>query len=1218
MSDATDTADTLPPLHRILTPDEFHQAQGMSPEALATNPFPVIPPGPSDDTGPGGPGKPGKPKPPVMAPADVTRGMNPNAQADRGTPQTGLARILTQYVAVPILDHPLTTAAITLAPGAGLAMTGLMGKDLLEYAAQRWHEAGLGGTATSLAKSPEQQQRDVATAGEPRPRISGEQAAVEAALLGVAPLAHAGIKAAKGMSSEAAGGVTEPVTPATEGLAPRAPTAAETPTALDLALAGSNERFSGLPVTAEARAAIKTHVDNVVDAWEKIVAPANRTPESKQAANILRATTGEMAAQYEQAAFKLDEFRRAIEPLPESDKLGFIDAIEGGRSQPSPEFQPAADIIRKTLDDARDQIIALGTGKLEHFIQDYFPHVWTDPDRAADVFATMGAKRPMEGSKAFLKQRTIPTTLEGIQAGLEPVSYNPVDLTLLKLREMQRYLMAHQSLNEMKDAGLVKFVRSGVQAPDGYTRINDKIATVFGPREGAVKLPEGALTPGEPKPNAALRDEVGKLRRNLKGVASEHLQDEWQRLAELNNAEEALHSSVQEAGYREDYNALPSAERTGRSGRTVDAFGNKIKGQAEDLPDASGEMDPDVLAQHNQIIKDYNKSQIVRKARARAMDRIEAELATRPGDEDFTAKAIAFRAGKGEMPGLRPMRPEDVRVQGLRIMGEHWAPEPVATVVNNYLSPGLRGNPIYDAYRGLGNTLNQAQLGLSAFHLGFTSMDASVSRAALGLEYIASGKPLTGLKEMASAPAAPITNALLGKRIRAAYLNPDAASPDMLALANAVKEAGGRVRQDSFYQNSAPEKLVNALRAAEYGKATAYSIPAALEWSTGWLMNHVVPMQKLGVFGDLAKKVLADLPPDATLAERRAELAKAWDSVDNRMGQVVYDNLFWNRTFKDLSMASVRSVGWNLGTIRELGGGLGDIAGAGTKLATGKAAEAELTHRAAYVMALPLTVGLYGAVYQLLRTGEAPTELRDYFYPKTGEVDADGNSERVQLASYMKDMFAYAGSPWGTVKHKVAPLLSMTYEMLQNEDFYGDEIRNPTDPLVKQVAQEAEYVAKSFEPFSFRNMGEQTSRGDQSMITKYGNIVGITPAPRSKVRSEAQNLMADYLKNAPSGATPEEVKIRRARAELLSSLRGITTLDAERVNDAIESGKITPPDIVKLLKRAGMTPAQEKFKRLTFAQAVEVFKKGRPDEQAKFAQILVDKARRAARAAGVP
>jgi hypothetical protein len=378
----------------------------------------------------------------------------------------------------------------------------------------------------------------------------------------------------------------------------------------------------------------------------------------------------------------------------------------------------------------------------------------------------------------------------------------------------------------------------------------------------------------------------------------------------------------------------------------------------------------------------------------------------------------------------------------------------------------------------LGNTLNQFQLGLSAFHLGFTSMDASVSRAALGLEYITGGKLGRGFREMLSAPIAPVTNMRLGARIRSAYLDPAHAPPEMQALANAVAEAGGRIKMDSFYKNSAPERMIEAWKKGEYGKAVGLSLPALIEFTSKPIMEHIVPMQKLGVFGDLAKKTMDAIPPDATLADRREALGAAWNSVDNRMGQLVYDNLFWSKAFKDLAMASVRSVGWNIGTIRELGGGMGDLAGSAADLARGRATE--MSHRAAYVIALPMTVGFYGALYQYLRTGEGPQEMKDYFYPKTGEVDADGNPERVQIASYMKDMFAYAGHPWETVKHKLNPFLSTIYEMLQNEDFYGDMIRNPDDPFVQQVAQEAGYVAKQVVPFSFRNVAEQSKRGDRS------------------------------------------------------------------------------------------------------------------------------------------
>lgn len=1009
----------LPPLHRILTPEEFEQARQLSPQALNANPFPILPP---------------------LAPKDATReiGGLPDAQNPNATTLTGGAKTASDAFQ-GLADHPLASALTALTatnPVTGTAVMGLMAKDLGDYTGQK------------LAEATMNEQDRAASEADPT-RVSGKTAALDVALLAV----PAGVRVARTLIKNT-----------------------------DLA------------------ARVAMHTQAIGDAWKSIFAPASRSPEAAQAAGILRATTGESAARYEQAAFKLDEFRRTIDPLPDAEKFAFIDAIEHGGAQPTPEFQAPADAIRATLDEHREAIRGLGTGKLEHFIKDYFPHIWEDPDRAATAFEASageqakiaaGGKRPMEGSKAFLKERTIPTTAEGLALGLKPVSTNPVDLTLLKLREMQRYLMAHQSLNEMKDAGLVKYVASGNQAPDGYAKINDRIATVFGPRQGAVTLPEGA-----------------------------------------------------------------NVDQT------------------------------------------------------------------------------------------------DVGVLGHRIMGEHWAPEPVAKVVNNYLSPGLRGNALYDAYRGLGNTLNQAQLGLSAFHAGMTSLDANVSRNALALEYLNSGRPGMALKKAASAPFAAVPGLIqgtvgdainakfgtdiklgLGAKIRAAYLNPETAPEDMRALANAVKEAGGRVRQDSFYQTSTPATFIGHLKdemaALRQGdikgalksdvKAGAVSLPALFELAAKPLMEHVVPLQKLGVFGEMAQKALADLPAEATLTERRAALAGAWDSVDNRMGQLVYDNLFWNKAFKDLAMSSVRSVGWNLGTIRELGGGMTDLAatGAGALKDGGEGAVSALTHRAAYAAALPITVGMYGAAYQYLRTGEAPSEPKDYFYPKTGEVDVDGNPERVQLPSYMKDLAAYSGHPWETVKHKMAPMPAAMLEMLENQDFYGDEIRNPNDPAVKQIMQEAKFIGEQVEPFAFRNQEESGKRGDQSNITKFGNWFGVTPAPRSEVRSDAQNQMSMYLgERRQSGASPEDAEARKARGDILNSLRlasqGKDGGDiTQAVTDAIERGQVTPKNVIQILRRVGSSPAQERFKRLSAAQAIDVFQRATPKEKALFADALMKKIGRA-------
>ena len=58
-------------------------------------------------------------------------------------------------------------------------------------------------------------------------------------------------------------------------------------------------------------------------------------------------------------------------------------------------------------------------------------------------------------------------------------------------------------------------------------------------------------------------------------------------------------------------------------------------------------------------------------------------------------------------------------------------------------------------------------------------------------------------------------------------------------------------------------------------------------------------------------------------------MQRIWNSVDNRMGEMVYDNLMWSKTQKDVAFMLMRSAGWNIGTIRELGGAAVDAARAG-------------------------------------------------------------------------------------------------------------------------------------------------------------------------------------------------------------------------------------------------------------------------------------------------
>lgn len=183
-------ATTIPATDRLLTGDEWAAAQRKSGPEVRRWQIPRIP----------------------AAPRDVTRTPNdPTVKGYKvGEGDPGLHGILTRQLVAPALENPFTTAATLAAvPAAaaasplagaavGAAMAGSMVYHIAQYGWQKLAEATL---------SPE----DRARAEADPERISGESAAVQAAMLGLAPLIHVGVKGAGRIRSslDYGAGVTE-------------------------------------------------------------------------------------------------------------------------------------------------------------------------------------------------------------------------------------------------------------------------------------------------------------------------------------------------------------------------------------------------------------------------------------------------------------------------------------------------------------------------------------------------------------------------------------------------------------------------------------------------------------------------------------------------------------------------------------------------------------------------------------------------------------------------------------------------------------------------------------------------------------------------------------------------------------------------------------------------------------------------------------------------
>jgi len=488
----------------------------------------------------------------------------------------------------------------------------------------------------------------------------------------------------------------------------------------------------------------------------------------------------------------------------------------------------------------------------------------------------------------------------------------------------------------------------------------------------------------------------------------------------------------------------------------------------------------------------------------------------------------------------------DVVAGGFMPRGQYAATTEVARVLNNDLSRsglsweifGKRVKP-FDQVRAAGNALNMVQLGLSGFHLSFVSVDSMTSKTALAIEQAMSGRPLTGAKTLLGAPFAPATSWWKGRKLIEASLNP-AAHPQLQEFVRAIMEGGGRLKMPQEYAAAERGGLMRAPYAKAFradgwkgvGKAFGDSVANNYHeigqsfhdkgvwggiWETAgriaqttssWLMDGVVPQMKLGVFHDLVKDAMVK-NPNITAVEFRDAAQAAWASVDNRLGQLVYDNMHWNKTGKELAHLSVRSVGWNLGTIRELGGGATDWVKAVDAYARGD--KAAFTHRMAYTIALPFTAGSLGSLYMYMKTGQSPSELKDYFFPKTGGTTKLGTEERVSIPSYMKDVYEYGADAGHTLLNKTHPIIPMIYQMATNTDYFGYPVGPTNQGAAEFLNGYITYLSRNVLPFSVQGAIKQAQQDDRAGL--YASFFGIVPAP-------------GYI------TSPDEIASRKARHQL--------------------------------------------------------------------------------------
>lgn len=1008
----------------------------------------------------------------------------------------------------------------------------------------------------------------------------------------------------------------------------------------DLATLGT-AKFVTQEVIPTARAAAGALLE-LGDDVLRIFAPTARAPSAAKGALILRERLAVMQRKMDRAEFALRKARKFFDARAPEDNFDFIAKIESGEAQGDADLDSIAGVLRTLLDGRRRDVQSLGSGKLQSFHENYFPHIWkkrrgskgqSNDDDA--IFKQIFGRRPLEGSKSFLKRRTLPTFADGLEVGLEPVSQNPVDLTMLKIREMDRFVMAHETLKDFRESGIAKFVPVEKMGPVGWKKIEDPIGTVYG--KAAVNVGEFFDKQVMDKLNTLAKglgfkvERVAKIPRKAQaaGVAYKgsgriktRFASPWDVLAH-----ELGHQLDWKFGLMDRLMKSPPAKplKETKAERTRRVELKKQLRSLADLRFEGSEPSPSFL---RYVREKAEKGAAVVQAYLYAPDKM------RQVAPDVYAEFEGFITDNPALHPLRDIKPSlvlgsdsmEFRLQGLLIKGNWYAPEPAAVVLNNHLSPGLRSRSgIFRAALGANNVMNQAQLGMSAFHLTNTVIDSITSQYGLAIQQASQGRPVRALQSLAKVGIAPINNIVKGGRLITEWYQPGGGGDEIARIIEAVTMAGGRVMMDRAFHTTFKRSFLKAIKTGNIIGGVLRLPFAAIEVAAWPIMEFVVPRMKMGAFMELARSELERMGPNAPREAVRERLAKAWDVIDDRLGEVVYDNLFWNRWAKDIAMITARSVGWNWGTWRVIFGGAADLgiqtARAGRRLAGRGSDVADnsregLTFRASYLIGFVTMTSIVGSIIHMLLTGEQPETVDDYFFPRTGELNDDGKPRRVTLPTYMKDVFHLWADPIGTVTNKVSPLLNLTTDMLSNQDFFGTEIRNTDEPIVQQLIDAAKFIGEQgFTPFGVRNL-QRARKSGLPLREQLLPFVGLIPPARKAIASPAERFMIGVIRAKSLG--PARTKIQSERAQLRARITGrlrakIRSIPrggpsaADLSREGLREGTLTPQDLTRAVRNAARSPLIGLFQRMPLEDAIKALELADPDERRMLIPELIKK-----------
>lgn len=459
--------------------------------------------------------------------------------------------------------------------------------------------------------------------------------------------------------------------------------------------------------------------------------------------------------------------------------------------------------------------------------------------------------------------------------------------------------------------------------------------------------------------------------------------------------------------------------------------------------------------------------------------------------------------------------------------GEEWriSPDVEPTVINGIEAKGLWGaeNTLGSAFRGwmkVKNVWSPIKLAASGFHM---IHEAGVMLA----NNIARAMSETGFaNKIASLPKAlrqtgsdlvmawPIDKLPYeGKDIQHAWDIPYAQQTPMQRLyTGLVNEAGWSPQLSAQLRVDAGRDFAKALQNNDYVKLLPAALRRGIEKVQAPMFEHWIPNVKAASFMRDAEQLFRKYPDLINNPKDRALALRALGKqTDDRMGEMFYGSLFWNRYLKDTAIGSFLSLGWNLGQVRQAGGAVHNLltktGGRGTH---DQQVIYNATNKGAYVASYTATAMMAAGAMSYALSGVLPSGM-DWVFPQAGGKNPDGSPRRlstmfntrepVMAAKHIEERGVLGGLTtllWNKM------VLSPIVDAFQNKNFFGAQLYDPDAPWFKKVPQFVDSTLENLSPIAVTGAQRATDQGGGTR-DKVLSYAGFGPAPAYISKSAMQN-----------------------------------------------------------------------------------------------------------------